>query len=70
MFLARLFETTALVTVFEMQDNFSLVKEKNVKDVLMFSFAYSTAFRRACQILKPTASFVSCFAQASTESRS
>ena len=49
MFLARLFETTALVTVFEMQDNFSLVKEKNVKDVLMFSFAYSTAFRQACQ---------------------
>ena len=44
MFLARLFETTALVTVFEMQDNFSLVKEKNVKDVLMFLFAYSTAF--------------------------
>ena len=44
MFLARLFETTALVTVFEMQDNFSLVKEKNAKDVLMFLFAYSTAF--------------------------
>ena len=43
MFLTWLYEIAAWVTVFEMQDDFSLVKEKKVKDVLMFLFAYSTA---------------------------
>ena len=54
-----------------MQDDFALVKEKNVKDVLMFCLHIQLQFEKHfSQILEPVASFVSCFAQASTESRS
>ena len=66
-----LYEIAAWVTVFEMQDDSSLVKEKSVKDVLMFCLHIQLHLEKHfSQILKPVASFVPCFAQASTESRS